>query len=296
MNTENNTNTEVNANRKYKDSTFTRLFGEKDKLAELYNAIAGTVYTAADIELTTLENIIFIGRENDISFTVGGKLVVLIEHQSTINPNMPLRCLFYIARLYQTLADNTAIYSKNLMKIMPPEFIVFYNGKDEYPEESTLNLSDAFIDKTDSLELKVKVYNINKGYNSKIMSKSATLNGYSVFVTRARENKESGLELMPALEKAVKDCIKDNILREFLEIYGSDVINMLSMEWNLEDAQKVWKNDGIIEGTQKKAEKVAEKMLRRGTAIEIVAEDTELSIEKVEEIANKINLGNSVRV
>ncbi|MCL2775764.1 MAG: Rpn family recombination-promoting nuclease/putative transposase, partial [Oscillospiraceae bacterium] len=200
----------VSANRKYKDSIFTKLFGEKDKLAELYNAISGTNYTPDDIGLLTLENIIFIGRENDIAFMIDGRLIVLVEHQSSINPNMPLRFLLYIAREYQILADNEAMYSSRLVKIPPPEFIVVYNGKDEYPEESELNLSDAFIDSgIDNLELKVKVYNINKGYSAKIMSRSGTLRDYSTFVSRARANRNAGLELPKALEKAVKDCVQD---------------------------------------------------------------------------------------
>jgi hypothetical protein len=136
--------------------------------------------------------------------------------------------------------------------------------------------------------LKVKVYNVNAGRNPEIMRRSDTLNGYSVFVARTRENISNGLEPAKALEKAVKECIKDNVLKEFLEIYGGDVINMLSMEFNLADAQRVWKKDGIMEGK----EKVAEKMLKRGTAMEIVAEDTELSIEQVKEIAKKIKSNN----
>ena len=90
------------------------------------------------------------------------------------------------------------------------------------------------------------------------------------------------------MEKAVKECIKDNILKKFLEIYGSDVINMLNMEFNLADAQRVWKKDGIMEGK----EKVAEKMLKRGTPIEIIAEDTELPIEEIQRMAQKIKQEN----
>ena len=182
-----NENKTTNANRKYKDSVFTKLFGEKDKLAELYNAISGANHKPNEIKLITLENIIFIGRENDIAFTVGDRFIVLVEHQSSINPNMPLRILLYIARQYQMITDSEAMYSSRMMKIMPPEFIVVYNGKDEYPEKSTLSLSDAFIDKNaSSLELKVKVYNINKGYNPEIMRRSGTLNEYCIFVARAR--------------------------------------------------------------------------------------------------------------
>jgi len=144
-------------------------------------------------------------------------------------------------------------------------------------------------DYMDNLELKVKIYNVNAGYNPEIMRRSDTLNGYAVFVARVRENISSGLEPAKALEKAVKECIKDNVLKEFLEKYGGDVINMLSMEFNLADAQRVWKKDGIMEGI----EKVAEKMIKRGTPIEIVAEDTELSIERVKEIAAKIESDKS---
>jgi len=280
MNIENN---EVNVNKKYKDSVFTKLFGEKDKLAELYNAISGTNYVPDDISLTTSENIIFIGRENDISFTIGDKLIVLIEHQSSINPNMPLRCLLYIARQYQMLADNDAIYSSRLVKIMPPEFIVIYNGKDEFPEETILNLSDAFIDKTiNNLELKVKVYNININYNSDIMRRSETLKEYSIFVARVRKNIDNVHKLNEALEKAVKDCVKDNILRKFLERHGSDVINMLSMEFNLDDAKRVWRKDAIMAEKERMAEKLLDIL-----DIETIAEKTELSIEKVQELKNK---------
>jgi len=266
-------------NRTYKDSVFRKLFGEKDKLAELYNAIANTKYAPDDIEIITLENIIFIGRENDIAFTVGGRLIVLMEHQSTINPNMPLRCLLYIAREYQITADNAAMYSSRLVEILPPEFIVVYNGANEYPEESELRLSDAFVGKTDALELKVKVYNVNKGRNPDIMGRSVTLADYSDFVSRARANVASGLEPGKALEKAVRECIKDNVLREFLKKYGSDVVNMLSMEFNLEDAVRVWKNDG----EQNKAEEIAISLLDI-LDVKTIAEKTKLSIKKVNEL------------
>jgi len=281
MDNENN----ISANRKYKDSVFTLLFGQNDKLAELYNAINGTDYTPDDINITTLKNVVFVGHVNDIAFTLGDRLIVLIEHQSSINPNMPLRFLLYIARHYLEIIDNGAMYSSRLVKIPMPEFIVLYNGKEDYDEQSTLYLSDAFEYKeVGSLELTVKVYNVNKGCNSGIMSRSGTLNEYAIFVAKVRENIEAGLELFEAMKKAVDCCIRDNILREFLNKYGSDVVNMLSMEFNMDDAIKVWRKDGELN----KAEKVAIKLLKRGTPIEIVAEDTELSIMQVSELAHKI--------
>ena len=286
MENENNTIGELNANRKYKDSVFSWLFGEKENLAELYNAINGTNYMPDDITITTLRNVLFMGQINDIAFILGDRLIVLIEHQSSINPNMPLRFLLYIARTYQELLDSDAIYGSRLVKIMPPEFIVIYNGIDDYPDESTLNLTDAFMHKEAiNLELTAKVYNVNNGRNREIMKKSETLNGYAVFVGRVRENIDNGYILPEALEKAVKDCIKDNILQKFLTKYGSDVINMLSMEWNLEDALRVREKDGALN----RAEKIAEKLLKRGMSIEDVAEDTDLSAAQIKEILKNIS-------
>jgi len=108
----------MSANKKYRDSVFTLLFSEKQKLIELYNAIEGTNYPDdVDLEITTLEDVLYMNRKNDISFTIGGKYVVLLEHQSSINLNMPLRFLIYIARVYEKLIDNKAIYKERMIKI-----------------------------------------------------------------------------------------------------------------------------------------------------------------------------------
>ncbi|MDR2096002.1 MAG: Rpn family recombination-promoting nuclease/putative transposase, partial [Treponema sp.] len=99
-------------NKHYKDSVFTLLFGEPDILRELYGAICGVpLDLSIPITINTLEGALFMERINDISFEIARKLVVLLEHQSTINPNMALRLLMYIARIYEKLIDNKKIYS-----------------------------------------------------------------------------------------------------------------------------------------------------------------------------------------
>src|SRR5215470_14761135 len=181
--------TDKKANREYKDSVFTLLFGEKDKLVELYNAIFDTHYGSdTDIEITTLQNILFMGRINDISFVIDGKLVVLIEHQSTINNSIPLRMLLYIARIYEKITNNEILYRTKQVTIPRPEFIVLYNGVDDAPKIQTLKLSDMFAKYGETnpieLELAVKVYNINEGRNPEMAKRSATLNGYEQFISR----------------------------------------------------------------------------------------------------------------
>ncbi|GHV37159.1 hypothetical protein AGMMS49546_04130 [Spirochaetia bacterium] len=161
-------------NLNYKDSIFTALFSSPDKLRELYNAIKGAHYDEkTKISINTLSDVLFLERINDISFTIDNRLVVLLEHQSTVNPNMPLRFLLYIARIYEKIIETKSLYKTKLLPIPRPEFYVLYNGESPLPEESTLKLSAAFTAQdegtTPPLELSVQVININLGHSRKIL-------------------------------------------------------------------------------------------------------------------------------
>ena len=90
-------NKKVTANRNYKDTVFRKLFSDRRNLLSLYNAINGTAYTdETKLEIVTLENAIYMGMRNDLSFLFHSG-ICLFEQQATRNPNMPLRCLFYIS-------------------------------------------------------------------------------------------------------------------------------------------------------------------------------------------------------
>ena len=106
---------------------------------------------------------------NDVSYLVDNKIIVLAEHQSTINPNMPLRCLEYISRLYETLFESKEKYSRKLLNIPTPEFYVFYNGEESYPSDKTLKLSEAFIETTSKPNLELTV-TVNKHKQAKSSS------------------------------------------------------------------------------------------------------------------------------
>ena len=260
----------MKTNRKYKDSVFTKLFGHDEKIIlELYNAIQDTDYDErTPIEIATLDDVLFLDWLNDIAFVIDGKLVVLIEHQSTINNNMPLRMLLYIARVYEKICDPKSIYRTKKMEIPAPEFVVLYNGKDKMPDHTELRLSDMFkkhgVESPINLDLKVQVYNINKGRNPEFAKRSTTLAEYEIFVAEVRKN-EKTLPLKKAIVKAIKDCVEDGVLREFLKKYSSEVINMLFREFSVEDAKKLWLDEGYQEGILKgsikgKAEGKAEGM------------------------------------
>ena len=288
----------ITGNREYKDNVFRLLFGDESKSAELYNAIKGTNYTPNVLKMNTIQNPLYYGGlRNDVSFTVEDKLVILLEHQSTINPNMGLRCLLYIADIYKQLIQSNKddLYKSTPMSIETPEFYVLYNGKGKYPEKDIVKLSDLFKVQgiENNLELIVTVYNVNHGHNAEIMKRSRTLGEYAVFINKVHDYEyNKRLTRTEALNRAVEYCLRANILIEFLHKYGGEIVSILNMEWNMDDALRVRGEEGVIQGEQKKAEEIAEKMVKRGTPLEFIVEDTGLSLERVEKIAKKYNNGN----
>jgi len=232
--------TEIKVNRNHKASVFSLLFSEPLAALELYNAVTGQNYPPdTKIEIVTLSNALFKGQLNDVAFVVDDRLVVLMEHQSSINNNIPLRMLMYLGREYERITKGKDLYREKLIKIPAPEFIVLYNGKDEFPDFKELRLSDSFKTKSKgNLELVANVYNINKGRNAEIADKSPVLNGYNELIAEVNKYRKT-MELAEAVEAAIRSCVERNILVYFLERHASEVLNMLFTEWNLDDALEV---------------------------------------------------------
>ena len=205
------------ANRKFKDTVFRMLFSDKEALLSLYNAVNNSHYTdSSALEIVTLENAIYMGMKNDLAFILDMNLY-LYEHQSTMNPNIPLRDLFYIAAEYQKLVDKKSLYSSALQKIPNPHFIVFYNGSTPIDDCYTSRLSDAFYHVTDnpSLELIVTTFNVNAGHNTELMSHCQILKEYSIYVAKVRSFTEQ-MPLDDAVQKAVTECIQEIFWQIFL--------------------------------------------------------------------------------
>lgn len=221
--------------RNYKSTLFAMIYRDKGKLLQLYNAVNGTHYTNEDdLEITTLENAIYMNMKNDVSFILDFQLN-LYEHQSTVNPNMPLRDLFYVSRVLQNLVKDCNLYGATLVKIPTPRFVVFYNGVDEQPARRVYCLSDAFVKQTDEpeLELKVTVININSGNNEELLSECRDLWEYSRFIEKVR--KLSGnMPIEQAVESAVDECIREGILAEFLSQNRAEAIAVSIFEYNEE--------------------------------------------------------------
>jgi hypothetical protein len=251
----------VSVNRELKDSVFSMLFSDPDTLRELYGALSGAELPKdTPVSINTLSDVVFMEQVNDLSFTVDNRLVVLIEHQSTVNPNVALRMFMYGGRVYEKIIDWRKVYGSKRLVLARPEFIVLYNGPAPYPDQVTLFLSDLFEKAPDfaggaeagvTLELAVRVYNINSGHNLAIMRRCRTLEWYSVFIGKAREYKAETGDNERAVRMAVKYCLERGILKEFLETHTSEVRNMLLTEWSTAEYGEVQREEGREEGLEK---------------------------------------------
>ena len=227
------------ANRNYKDTVFRMLFSDRKNLLSLYNAVSGSHYDDPEkLEIITLENAIYMGMKNDLAFIIGTDLF-LYEHQSTYSPNMPLRDLFYISSEYQKLVDHKSLYSSCLLKVPAPQFIVFYNGTEKKKDHWVNHLSEAFenLSGEPKLELEVLTLNINEGHNEELMEQCQTLREYAQYVNCVRKYAEE-LELNEAVKLAVDECIRNNILSEFLRANKSEVISMSIFEYDKEEEER----------------------------------------------------------
>jgi len=261
-------------NNKFKNSVFTTLFADPDVLRELYCALEDvTLPPDAAVSINTLEDVLFMDLYNDISFEIDGKLVVLIEHQSTINPNMALRLLMYIGRVYEKIVEGRNIYSSKPLPIPQPEFFVLYNGTEPFPDEKIIRLSDTFEDPLfpgqpekfiTSLELEVRVININEGRNSQIAQRCRKLAEYSAFIAKVREFEKKLGDRTEAFKKAVKYCQKHDILKGFMELHATEVLSMLMTEWNWDDALAVRYEEGMEQGREEGLEEGIERGLEEG--------------------------------
>ena len=227
------------ANRKYKDTVFRMLFSEKEHLLSLYNAVTGKHYEDAEaLQIVTLKNAIYMGMKNDLAFLLETN-IYLYEHQSTVNPNMPLRNLLYIAIEYQKYVSDKSLYSSSLLKIPAPKFVVFYNGTDTLEDTVELKLSSAYehLDGEPDLELKVILLNINEGHNKELMEHCQILKEYAIYVARVRKY-AAEMKLEDAVNKAIEECMKEGVLADFLQKNRSEVKMWSILEYDQEVEEK----------------------------------------------------------
>lgn len=264
-----------------KDRLFRFLF-EKDKeaLLQLYNALNETDYQdASELQVVTIENAVYVVMKNDLAFVLAGTLN-LYEHQSTYNPNMPVRFLVYLAEEYQKLIEcaETSLYGTRQIKLPTPQCVVFYNGEKDSPEEKTVKLSDAFVNKERraDVELQVRMININYGHNERLMGSCQMLEEYAEFVSISRQYIADGMELQEALNLAIDYCIEHDILYKTLREHRAEVLGMLLEEFDVDKYERTIRMEGIEQGIDR-VNRLNHILLEQGRA-----EDLKRSLEDSE--------------
>ena len=280
-------NRTVKATKKYKDTIFRMLFENKENLLSLYNAMNHKNYTDADaLQVVTLENSIYMGMKNDLAFILDMNLY-LYEHQSTYNPNMPLRDLFYIFNEYQKLVVQKSLYSSA------------YECQTDEP----------------NLELRVTMLNVNEGHNQELMEHCQTLKEYAQYVAKVRKYTSLGeLSLEEAVECAVEECIKEGILAEFLIQNRAEVISMSIFEYNKDEEEKklrkaefeagreagieegrmagleAGRKSGIEEGRMELLKQLIQRKLSKGKSIDEIAEELEESVTVIQNLISECKI------
>lgn len=290
----------VKVRRDHKDTLFRMIFSTRENLLSLYNAVNRSHYTdAEELEIVTLENAVYMNMKNDQAFLLDMQLN-LYEHQSTWNPNMPLRFLIYVAKEYQMLVRNQSLYASKLVELPTPHFVVFYNGDEERDAESVLKLSRSFKQKTDEpeLELIAKVLNINLDKKQEVLEACRLLKEYMLLVDKIRRYTSEYKDINRAAEQAVTECIEENILADFLRKNRTEAIEVCIFEYDekrekellrkaeFAEGEKAGREAGLKEG----AERVLKvyRLLQKKYTEKQIAEETGLALEEVDMILNQL--------
>ena len=294
-------------NRRYKDALFRRVFQDKKDLLDLYNALNQTSYDDPNlIEITTLEDVIYMSVKDDLSFIIASYLN-LYEHQSTVNPNMPLRGLLYFARQYQTYVQKQKfdIYGHKLISLPFPQFVIFYNGAENQTDDFYLKLSDAF-PKSDTgaipaLECTARVLNINYGHNEALQSTCKRLHDYSFFVAKVKEFIDADSSLEVAITAAIDYCIDEGILTDILTKCRAEVFDMLLTEYDAKFHEKCIRKEefedgfakgisqGISQGRNDERTSTVKRLILKNYPDNEIMEIANCSKEMIEQMRNELS-------
>ena len=286
----------IHGNRKHKDSLFRKAFKKKKDLLDLYNALNGTSYeNEDDLEITTLDNALYMAVKNDVSCIVGCTLN-LYEHQSSYNPNMPLRGLIYFARMYNLYTEKRKLnlFSSTLQKIPTPQYIVFYNGLNDEPDRQVLKLSDAFQTEGGCLECEAIMLNINYGHNRELMEKCRRLGEYAYFIATIRKYAlEEKRSLEDAITTAIDECIEKGILSDILTEERTEVFMYILESFDKELYEKDLKQnayeDGVQAGENNKLVSQIKIKLAKEKSVEQIADELEESVDIIKQFIKEIS-------
>ena len=285
---------EKRLNRLYKARLFVMIFEDKKKLLELYNAVSGKHYEDPELlEINTLENAIYMSMRNDLSFLIDARLS-LYEHQSTYSPNLALRFLFYLSDILSGMTADANLYGTKKVQIPAPRFVVFYNGEEEQPDRQILKLSELYAVKEEvpKLEMEILMLNVNQGHNPELMEACHTLWEYAEYTGRVRKYAKDQ-PIAEAVERAITECIREGVLKEFLEKNRREAKNVSIYEYDQEkhirqEREEAWEA-GERKGEENKLMELIRKKLAKGKSVSEIAEALEEEEDTIQRLVKELS-------
>ncbi|WP_243424786.1 hypothetical protein [Mordavella massiliensis] len=285
---------EKRLNRLYKARLFVMIFEDKKKLLELYNAVSGKHYEDPELlEINTLENAIYMSMRNDLSFLIDARLS-LYEHQSTYSPNLALRFLFYLSDILSGMTADANLYGTKKVQIPAPRFVVFYNGEEEQPDRQILKLSELYAVKEEvpKLEMEILMLNVNQGHNPELMEACHTLWEYAEYTGRVRRYAKDQ-PIAEAVERAITECIREGVLKEFLEKNRREAKNVSIYEYDQEkhirqEREEAWEA-GERKGEENKLKNQIQKKLAKGKSVSEIAEALEEEEDTIQRLVKELS-------
>lgn len=285
--------TNVTVNIEHKDRLFNFIFGREENRSwtlSLYNAVNGSDHDDETlIEFNTLEDVIYLSMKNDTSFLIEN-IMSVYEHQSTFNPNMPLRLLEYVGKLYSGHVSRNKFnkYGEKLIKLPTPKLVVFYNGLREYADETILRLSDSFDDihrDGADIEVRVRMLNVNHGRNKNLMDRCEPLAEYAWFIEEIRKNQKDH-DIGNSVRMAIEYMPDNYVIKGFLMGHMKEVEGMLDTEYNEAEVKELFKEEGREEGREETIISLICKKLLKGKDAVTIADEIEEPVERVSKICD----------
>ena len=279
------------AKKDYKDRLFKFIFGNTDNkqwTLSLYNAINGTEYmNPDDIQFNTIGDAVYMRMKNDVSFIISFEMN-LWEHQSTYNPNMPMRFLIYGGRLYEKFIATSDYYqySSTLQPVPRPVCMCFYNGTKDEAERDVQKFSDAYEGDGD-IKVKVNMLNINYGKNQQLMDACEPLKEYAWLVDAVRKHQNEKMDLDASIDMALDETPEELVIKSFLLENRAEVKSMFLTEYNEEKVMEKERQ----EGAKQERERMAVDMIKEGNfSVSIISRLSKLSEEAVRKLANTMGI------
>ncbi len=276
--------------RTIKDSVFTDLFQDKKYLLQLYKALhpEDTDVTEDDLNDITIKNVLTDNIYNDLGFTVGGKLMILVEAQSSVwTVNIIVRALMYLVQTWHDYFERTKqnLYkSKKVQMPIPEVYVIFTGERKTRPSEISLS-QEFFGGKECAVNVKVKMI-----YDGK---EGDIINQYVMFTKVCNEQMKKYGRTRKAVMEAIRICKDRNVLSEYLSSKESEVVSIMMVLYDEEEIMRSYVESEVYEATQKAQynEKIetAKRMLNDGVLpLDKVAEFSNLPLEVIERLANEL--------